>query len=250
METKYQSVYKSSDDRNKLIDLYIKVLNNWPVPFTEIDIESQYGKTHIVKCGNQNGKPVLLFHGTGNNLLMWRYNCEELGKKYSLYLVDTINDPGKSEQSKLFNPQFDYSDWIDDLLNQLGLRSVSIIGHSKGGWLALNSIIKIQKKIDKVVLLAPAVGINEKLNIRFLLKSISVGINPSYRNIEKYFQYMSCPGKIPNSQYIDYVSTLVKGTKAKIIKHRQFTDDELKGIQKPVFLLFGEHEVCNMITKQ
>jgi pimeloyl-ACP methyl ester carboxylesterase len=245
MEVKYKTVYKSSDDRRILMDLYNKVLSSWPVPFTEIDIESKYGKTHIIKCGNQNGKPILLFHGTGNNSLMWRYNCEELGKKYLLYLVDTINDPGKSEQSNLFNPQFNYSDWIDDLLNQLNLRSVSIIGHSKGGWLALNTVIKIQERIEKVALLAPAVGINEKLNMQFLLKSISVGINPSTKNIEKYFRYMSCPGKLPSKPYIDYVSTLVKGTKAKPIKHRQFTDDELKGIQKPIFLMFGEYEVCN-----
>jgi pimeloyl-ACP methyl ester carboxylesterase len=245
METKYKSVYRSSDDRNRLMNLYNKVLSNWPVAFTEIDIESKYGNTHVIKCGNQNGKPVLLFHGTGNNSLMWRYNCEEIGKKYSLYLVDTINDPGKSEQSNIFNPQFDYCGWIKDLLVQLGLLSVSIIGHSKGGWLALNTVIKIQEHIDRVVLLAPAIGINEKLNVQFLLKSISVGINPSVRNIEKYFRYMSCPGKLPNKQYIEYVSTLIKGTKAKPIKHRQFNDDELKGIQKPVLLLFGEYEVCN-----
>jgi pimeloyl-ACP methyl ester carboxylesterase len=245
METSYKSVYKTEDDKRNLLEIYDKVLKNWPVPFSEAYKESKYGKTHILICGNENGKPVLVFHGTGNNSLMWRYNCEELGKKYCLYLVDTINDPGKSEYSNIFDPQKDYCNWIEDLINQLGLKSVSIIGHSKGGWLALNTVIGIPERIENVVLLAPAVGINSKLNMKFLLKSISVGINPSYGNIEKYFKYISCPGKLPNKQYIDYVSTLIKGTKSKPINHRQFNDTELRSIHKPLFLLFGEYEVCN-----
>ena len=37
---------------------------------------------------------------------------------------------------------------------------------------------------------------------------------------------------------------MIRGTKLKLIKHRQFSDEELKSIDSPVLLVFGDHEVC------
>jgi pimeloyl-ACP methyl ester carboxylesterase len=161
-----------------------------------------------------------------------------------LYLVDTVNDPGKSQAIAGFNAATDYSAWVAELLDGLGVGKVSLLGHSKGGWIALNTVIAIPDRVDKVILLAPAVGINEKLNPKFMRKSISVGMIPTVNNITSYLQYMSGSGRSVNKQYAQYLSQLIRGTRSRIIKHRQFTDSELMGIENSVLLLFGENEVC------
>ena len=47
-----------------------------------------------------------------------------------------------------------------------------------------------------------------------------------------------------SAEYADYLVEVIRGTKHKLIKHRQFSDDELEGIDSPVLLVFGDHEVC------
>ena len=123
-------------------------------------METKSGRTHILLCGKEDGRPLLLFHGTGNNSLMWRYNVEELGKQFRLHLIDTINDPGESAAVADFDPGTGYTQWIEEVLDVLRIQRASIVGHSKGGWIALNAAISSAARVDKIVLLAPAVGIH------------------------------------------------------------------------------------------
>ena len=36
-------------------------------------------------------------------------------------MIDTVNDPGKSEASPAFDPQTDYGRWTTELLDDLGI---------------------------------------------------------------------------------------------------------------------------------
>lgn len=242
MENDYSYVYKSKKWETELLYCYDTILQKWPVPFEEMLVRTPAAKTHILLSGNPDGKPLFLFHGTGNNSLMWRYNVEELGKKYRLYLIDTPNDPGKSAASAAFKPPESYTEWIGGLIDELELGKISIVGHSKGGWLALNAVINFPEKIDKTVLLAPAAGLISKLNPEFLKRSLKVGLFPSEKNVTEYLKYMYGSKREINADYAKYLSNLIKGTKSKPAAHREFTDEELHGIKSPVLLVFGEHE--------
>ena len=100
---RYVSVYRSPKSRHQLLEYYDRILRNWPVPYEEQFVETESGRTHILLCGKEGARPLLLFHGTGNNSLMWRYNIAGLGEHFRLHLIDTVNDPGKSEASPTFN---------------------------------------------------------------------------------------------------------------------------------------------------
>jgi len=238
------SVYKSHKAKCDLLDYYNDILNDWPIPFEEIFIETRCGNTHIIRCGNEDGKPVLFFHGVGNNSLVWRHTIRRLGKLFHLFLVDTINDPGKSEASGDFNAGTDYTPWVDELLENLKIDRASLVGHSKGGWIALNAVIQIPNKIEKIVLLAPAIGITSKIKFGFMVKSLAVGLSPSIKKMKSYVEYLSGPGQKSSARHIEYLSKLITGTRSRLIRPRRFTDHELKNIQKPVLLIFGDHEVC------
>lgn len=243
-EVQYVSVYRSPKLRQQLLDYYDRILANWPVPHEERFVETRSGRTHILVCGKKEAKPLLLFHGTGNNCLMWRYNVEELGEYFRLHLIDTVNDPGKSEASSAFKPQTDYGHWITELLDALGIEKAMLVGHSKGGWIALNTAIRAPGRVERIVLLAPAVGINSALSPQFMRKSLRLGLFPTKKTVESYLRYVSGPGARVNSEYADYLLKVIRGTRPKIIKHRHFSDEELEGIDTPILLLFGDHEVC------
>ncbi len=240
----YTSVYKSSASRKQLLEYYDRILQNWPIPCQERFLETDCARTHVTICGNESAKPLLLFHGTGNNSLMWRYNVSRLGQHFRLHLVDTLNDPGKSEASISFNPRTDYARWVTEIFDALGIPKAPLVGHSKGGWIVLNAAIGVPSRIEKVVLLAPAVGINSKLSPAFMRKSLRIGLFPTPRVVESYLGYVSAPGTVVNKDYAKYLSSVIRGTRQRMIKHRRFSDDELKAIDLPVLLAFGDHEVC------
>ena len=241
---RYVSVYRSPKSRHQLLEYYDRILRNWPVPYEEQFVKTESGRTHILLCGKEGARPLLLFHGTGNNSLMWRYNVAGLGEHFRLHLIDTVNDPGKSEASPTFNSQTDYARWTAEILDALGIGKAMLVGHSKGGWIVLNAAISAPARVERIVLLAPAVGINSAVSPQFMRKSLSLGLFPTRRAVESYLRYVSGPGARVSTEYADYLSKVIRGTKHKLVKHRLFSDDELKGIDSPVLLVFGDHEVC------
>jgi pimeloyl-ACP methyl ester carboxylesterase len=243
-EAKYVSVYRSQRSRGRLLEYYDRILRNWPIPCEERFVETKSGKTHLLLCGKEGARPLLLFHGTGNNSLMWRFNVAQLGEHFRLHLVDTVNDPGKSEAAPGFNPDTDYARWTTEVLDALGIGKALLVGHSKGGWIVLNAAICIPARVEKVVLLAPAVGINSDLSPKFMLKSLRVGLLPTRKAVESYLKYVSGPGARISTEYADYLAKVIRGTKPRLIKHKRFSDEELRSIDAPVLLVFGDHEVC------
>jgi pimeloyl-ACP methyl ester carboxylesterase len=243
-EARYVSLYRSQRSRDQLLEYYDRILHNWPIPCEERFVETKCGKTHLLLCGKEGARPLLLFHGTGNNSLMWRFNVAQLGEHFRLHLVDTVNDPGKSEAALGFNPDTDYAGWTTELLDSLGIEKALFVGHSKGGWIVLNAAISASARVEKVVVMAPAVGINSEVSPKFMMKSLRVGLLPTRKAVESYLRYVSGPGARINTEYADYLAKVIRGTKLKLIQHRRFSDEELKSIDAPVLLMFGDHEVC------
>jgi pimeloyl-ACP methyl ester carboxylesterase len=240
---RYVSLYRSPRARIELLSFYDKALRNWPIPFEERFVESWSGRTHVLVCGKAGAKPLLLFHGIGNNSLMWRYNVAQLGEHFQLYLIDTINDPGKSEASIEFNSDADYARWTTELLDELGITKALLLGHSKGGWIALNMMICAPGRVEKTVLLAPAVGINSAVRRQFMMRSLRVALLPTKKAVTSYLSYMSGSESHVSAAYAEYLSRLIRGTKHKLIRHRLFSDDELRSIDTPILLMFGDQEV-------
>lgn len=89
-------VYKSSKMRQKIRKSYDILLEKWKVAYTEQDVVTSYGMTHIITCGENNSKPLVLFHGVGDDsAFMWIYNARYLSQYYHIYAIDTLGGTGK-----------------------------------------------------------------------------------------------------------------------------------------------------------
>lgn len=76
------SIYKTKNGREKSLELYDRQLLKLGKSFSDIYVQTSFGKTHIVKIGNSNEIPLLVFHGGNStsayNLLMCRFLLEDL----------------------------------------------------------------------------------------------------------------------------------------------------------------------------
>jgi len=98
-----------------------------------------------------SGPPLLLLHGLFGSSDNWRTIATELSGSHQIYLIDLRNH-GRSPHTTDFN----YDVMIDDiyeLITDLNLRKISLIGHSMGGMTAMNFTIEYQHRIDKLVII-------------------------------------------------------------------------------------------------
>jgi hypothetical protein len=126
--------FKKIDDQQKFLSDYQKELKSWPVNTVELDIETEFGKTHLISFGNPQGKPLILLHWFFSNSLEWKYMAPFLQERYRVYAIDVMGDMGKSYASKPPTSEKEVCQWFNQVLDGLGLKKVSLCGHSNGGF--------------------------------------------------------------------------------------------------------------------
>lgn len=98
-----------------------------------------------------SGPPLLLMHGTTSSRRVWKPFLAELERDHDVLSVD-LPGHGDSPQSSFSPPE--WAKDVADLLDSQGLDKVAVIGHSAGGWTALE--LAKAGRASAVVTLAPA----------------------------------------------------------------------------------------------
>jgi pimeloyl-ACP methyl ester carboxylesterase len=160
-----KSIYTHKDSKEKVIDLYDRQLNSLEIRFEDIYVDTCFGRTHIIKTGNENGKPLLLFHG-GNatsayNLII----CDFLLKDFAVYAVDIIGHPGKSAEVCLPSRGYDYGKWASSVIECLGFHKMLCCAGSFGAGIIAKLMCYAPEKVERVVLYIPS-GIHNALAIK------------------------------------------------------------------------------------
>ena len=108
---------------------------------------------HVAVVGE--GPPVLLYHGLGGSWQWWTPTLDGLSTSYSLYAVDL---PGAGESSPLKRQptEKDFAGLTAGLLDSLSIGSAAVVGHSLGGYVALQSALNSKELLKGLALVAPA----------------------------------------------------------------------------------------------
>ncbi len=58
-----KNLYKNEQAKTAIMSLYEEKLKSLQIDYEEIDVNTSFGKTRIIKTGNESGKLIVLFHG-------------------------------------------------------------------------------------------------------------------------------------------------------------------------------------------
>ena len=109
-------------------------------------------KLHFEALNRQEKKkPLMILHGFLGSLDNWKMYAKKFIKHYSIYLVDLRNH-GLSPHSNEFNYQVMIED-LEALIQQQGLKEISLIGHSMGGKLAIGLTKKRPEWVDNLIVI-------------------------------------------------------------------------------------------------
>lgn len=246
--SKEQSAFKSKRGKRAYLHAYDNALNSlWGVPFEETDIPTAYGTAHVIISGPKNAPALVLLHGLNASSTMWYPNAKAYAEKYRVYCIDFILEPSKSISIGKISNTDDLVNWYDAVFDQLKLEKFSIVGASRGGWIAMQLALHSKKKVTKIALLSPAqtfTWIQPKTKV---LQNIFFEFFPKRTKLRKVLQTVTSNVDKLKQAYIDqYFIAVTKSKKNKsIFQMHPFSDEELKSLHIPVLLLIGDEDIIN-----
>ena len=104
------------------------------------------------------GYPIILVHGFGNKKEHWRAQVGDLSNYFKVIRFDN-RGAGKSERPDGPYSMELYADDINALIDYLEIEKAHIIGHSLGGMIVQNFILKYPHRTSKVILINTLSGI-------------------------------------------------------------------------------------------
>jgi pimeloyl-ACP methyl ester carboxylesterase len=236
------SLFSSAGGEAAYLEAYSTLLASWPVEPQSMYVPTRFGRTHVLVTGPVDAPPLVLLHAVSVSSAAWFRNVGPLSEHFRVYAIDAIGDCGRSQMKILPADRAAYADWLHDVFAGLQLESASVLGHSYGGFLAINFSILHPEKVRKLVLLAPAAGIHPiRPFLRFMLKHPD-GI-PLFRpSVRRTLEMQAHRGYEPHPTFVDLMETV--GTHCDVVTlfPQVYTPEELGRIEAPTLLLVGEEE--------
>ncbi len=243
------SPFKSEDTKERYLTFYDTQAKKWPVDSETRTVETSYGQSFLRISGPATAQPLVLLPGLSANSLMWIPNIEALSKDFRTYSIDNINDNGRSIANRPITRPDDLINWLEELLNTLGLEdSINLMGISFGGWLASRYALRFPTRLNRVVLLTPTCTILP-VGMSFYLHSAFAPLPFRYftkRMFYWLFEDAVKKNEVSRGQVEEWIDNMFIGFRCYKMR-RPFNppvlkDQELQDISVPTLFLVGENE--------
>ncbi len=241
-------VFTSPEGKANIMSAYQAIMDKWPVPYTELTVQTSFGATHVIANGPQAGPPIVMLHALLAASVSWYRNVEALSQSYRVYAVDVIGEGNKSCPIKPITSLDDFLHWFTEVIDGLGIETLYLVGNSYGGFTGAYYAMKLPERIRKLALIGPAATI--------------APMGPFYTHMfipkALYSFFPKLPGKqnlmrrgvdwMHNDLQHDplwepfFYSSMVSGGLINQVFPRVYSKAEFAQIKAQVLLLLGEQE--------
>ena len=237
------SIYRSVDGKNKLYKIYDEKMQDWPEGYTDMYINTKYGKVHIISCGREDKPPVILLHAASMGAHSWAENIPALAENFSIYAIDNIGEGNKSELSNAGNYPDNgkkIGDLYAEISDSLGIDKSHLICASNGGFIGMNYAYYHPDRVKTMILLGP-MGLMPLSDSCILIMTIS-SMYPF-----PFIKNKTIPWALGNSNYVlhkygDWFDCVISTTIPSLAKPVPLTIKQKNAIKIPVLLFLGSND--------
>ncbi|WP_160138585.1 alpha/beta fold hydrolase [Chryseobacterium sp. c4a] len=236
---KQVAVFKSNDDQRKVLMQYNNSLSDFNGIVRQDMVDTGFGKTNVLSFGNDTHPKLVLLHGANSNAVSWVKDFTMYANEYKVYAIDIIGEPGKSEQNRLSYENENYSDWLNEVFQQLKIDKACLVGLSQGGWIAVKFAVKYPEKVKRLALLSPAGIVNTTGS--FILKAVFYSLFGNFG--KRKINELIIGNQKVDHQVLDFMELMQSAVNSRMDKEYIFSDEELKKLAMPVLFIGGAHDV-------
>lgn len=240
----YSPVFRSAAHEAAFMSIYDAAMGLWPVPYSEVDVSTRFGDTHVIVSGPEGGPPLVLLHWERFNSTIWSPIIGQLSERYRTYAVDVIGDAGKSVVGPRTRSRPDLALWLQEVMQGLGIQETHLLGHSYGGFIAMNFALLYPTFVRRLALLAP-LSCLARPNGSLSLRRLAPIWLPHPTVIEQYVRWLSFRGNLLNPVLDKMMEATFRYTRRFLALGTTpvvFTKTELAGCERPTLVMVGDHE--------
>ncbi len=234
--------WRSSEGQQAYEQSYAEAMKLLPSPARTLDISTSYGTVRVyewVDDQTNSADPIVLVPGYSSGVPMWESNLPDLIAKHPVYAMDALGDSGMSVQTVAINNAVDQAAWLEEVLAELDLTRVHVVGHSFGGWWAANYASYYPERVASLILLEP-VFVLQGIKFEIILQTIPASIPflpKSWR--DKSLQAISGADASDMDLNNPVIRMISQGSEY-FVRHipmpTPFTQEQLQGWKMPVYI--------------
>jgi pimeloyl-ACP methyl ester carboxylesterase len=197
-------------------------------------------ETHLFEAGDPAAPALVYLHGTflGN---LWLAAYERLAQRFHLFVPD-LPGFGLTPRPEWMRDVSDYVLYLRDLLDALALHRPTLVGHSLGGWMALELAVWYPERVGKLVA-SNAAGIRVKGTP---LADI-FAMNPQELLMTCFDDVSAAAPLIPPEVNADYIAAQYRQrvTLASLAWNPHYDpklERRLAWVRCPTLIVWGEHD--------
>ena len=122
-----------------------------------------------------DGPPVLLVHGIGEFMEIWKNNIVNLSQQFTVYTLDLPGHGLSEKLKKDFTRDFSIN-FIARFMEAIDVDRANLIGHSLGGPICMAFVINYPEKANKLILVASG-GFTDKVPLSYRLVRLPIVSN-------------------------------------------------------------------------
>ncbi len=126
----------------------------YPYPVKKVRVSESVEIAYIDE-GGSNAEVLLLVHGMGSGIPVWRKNIPELKKQYRCIALDLPGHGYSTKGDFPYNMDF-YTGVLFSFIQKLSLPPLTLVGHSLGGLIVITAALREPNLVNKLVLVSPA----------------------------------------------------------------------------------------------
>jgi pimeloyl-ACP methyl ester carboxylesterase len=237
MATSYTSKWRSPKAEAKFRRMEDELWAEFSRRPEAVDVETERGTTRAYRWAGA-GDPIVFLHGIGGTSLLWAPYAERLAGR-EVWSIDILGDAGRSVQRLPYHEPDELGGELDQALTALTIDRAHLVGHSLGGWLSLNLMIRRPSHVASALLLDP-VGIGRLHLLGFMLWGVPVLLGTyAPRPVQ---QSMARRFRMPLLNDKRAMRLMLHGQinhPPRIPRLLPFTDDELRAVAVPTAVLVG-----------
>lgn len=214
-------------------------LKVWPYPHETQMIPTRSGLTHVLTTGDKKNPALILLHGSASNLLSWGGEIPQYIQDFYVVVPDIPGCAGKSDPVNLSWKNDETALWLDDLLNAMQIKTITLMGMSLGGFIAAKYATLYPSKVKRLILNAPGGLVKSKMSAMFKLIRLSMQKEKSAEKIRQMivgegetdpflrkFLHLMGEHMVPRAEAVPVIS-----------------DADLKKITAKMLIIIGEKDI-------
>jgi len=236
------SVYKSPEVKARFMEIYDEKMKDWPVPYEDVFLDTQYGKVHVIVSGPEGAPAMLLLHASGVSGWSWKFNVQELSKAYCTYAIDLIGDAGKSEFASLDNIMKDGRDQAElytEITDKLGVEKAYVVGASEGGFIASNYALNAPERVEKLILLGPMGYAGATQSVMRIMFAQFFPLKPVQ---ESTFRWAFSDNPMLLEEFGEWFQLVMSGYNPAKVAPLPLPAEQRQQLAVPVLFVFGEFD--------